>query len=443
MRKYAFLLFVMGLVGCQQLSVQPLRLTTETFQATQDLLPTAEPADTDSVARRQQLRKEELDYYMQRHNVQDEGYEMVAHYVYFGDSTLTTYLPHSPLKIWNIGQWRGIAKEGTGVGRDDITGQITIGTWKADTLCAGIQIDSLGFYAGMLNAVSLPNGHGSYTTPNAFYEGFWVNGLRDGFGYNLTFDHDAQLLAGIWRNGHFKGERMSYTTERIYGIDVSRHQHEKGRKRFSIDWSNLRITSLGKTSNKNVVGQTDYPISFAYLKATEGTTVFNRYYANDYMKARKNGIRVGAYHFFSTKSNGTAQAKFFVNNSMYHKDDFPPVLDIEPTEAAIARMGGEKVMFREIRAWLNFVERFTHVRPILYVSQTFIKKHLANAPDLKQNYKVWIARYGEYKPDVKLVFWQLSPYGRVRGIEGDVDINVFNGYSTHWNQFLEEECVNI
>ncbi len=66
-------------------------------------------------------------------------------------------------------------------------------------------------------------------------------------------------------------------------------------------------------------------------------------------------------------------------------------------------------------------------RPILYISQRFVNKYLSLAPDLHNNYDVWIARYGEYKPDVNLVYWQLSPDGSVTGIHGHVDINVYNG----------------
>jgi len=43
---------------------------------------------------------------------------------------------------------------------------------------------------------------------------------------------------------------------------------------------------------------------------------------------------------------------------------------------------------------------------------------------------VWIARYGEYKPDVNLVYWQLCQDGKVAGIHGPVDINVYNGFAT-------------
>jgi lysozyme len=54
---------------------------------------------------------------------------------------------------------------------------------------------------------------------------------------------------------------------------------------------------------------------------------------------------------------------------------------------------------------------------------------------------VWIARYGEYKPDVKLAVWQLSPNGRVDGIHGEVDINVFNGYQSQFDEFIKNETI--
>jgi lysozyme len=71
----------------------------------------------------------------------------------------------------------------------------------------------------------------------------------------------------------------------------------------------------------------------------------------------------------------------------------------------------------------------------------FINRYLGQAPDLKHNYQIWIARYGEYKPDVKLAVWQLSPNGRVRGIQGEVDINMFNGYANQFQEFLKQETI--
>ena len=98
-------------------------------------------------------------------------------------------------------------------------------------------------------------------------------------------------------------------------------------------------------------------------------------------------------------------------------------------------------MFREVRTWMNIVGNRTGVRPILYISQMFVNQYLNQAPDIKKKYNVWIARYGEYKPDVRLVFWQLSPDGRVKGIHGEVDINVFNGYHAQYQEFLQNELI--
>jgi lysozyme len=42
---------------------------------------------------------------------------------------------------------------------------------------------------------------------------------------------------------------------------------------------------------------------------------------------------------------------------------------------------------------------------------------------------------------VKLAVWQLSPDGRVKGITGEVDINVFNGYQHQFDEFLQHETI--
>lgn len=117
------------------------------------------------------------------------------------------------------------------------------------------------------------------------------------------------------------------------------------------------------------------------------------------------------------------------------------MLDVEPLPSQIKKMGGAQVLFARVRTWLRFVEREVGVKPILYINQPFVNKYLNQAPDLKHNYKIWIARYGEYKPDIHLVYWQLCPDGRVTGIQGHVDINVFNGYKDAYDKFVKDEVV--
>lgn len=289
-------------------------------------------------------------------------------------------------------------------------------------------IDTLGVYSGVRDSLAMPHGYGHFTALNGdYYEGEWEHGKRSGVGFSLL--RGKRLMLGEWKDDKFLGERIAYTPERIYGIDISRYQHEKGKKRFSINWKNLRITSLGRLSKKTIHGTVDYPVRFIFIKATEGVTVKNKYFLSDYANARKYGYKTGAYHFFSVKTPGNSQAVNFLRNSRYSKGDLPPVLDLEPTDAQIRQAGGVQALFRNVRTWLNAVEKQRGIRPILYISQRFVNKYLPQAPDLQKNYDVWIARYGEYRPDVNLVYWQLSPDGRVSGIQTEVDINVYNGFN--------------
>ncbi len=431
---YYFLMTLVLLTACQQEQPEhlyiPSPIDIEPFTVTRH--------DTSLYNSRQQFVKAELDYYLQRHSVVDEGYDMVARYAEKGDSLMAAYLPKGNANILGMFRLRHFKRNGFGL-LSDKRGYIYIGVWDSDTLPSGLRLDSTGVYAGEFDRNLKASGHGCHSTfDGTYYEGHWSNNLRDGYGFAVS---TTNLQAGTWRRGRFHGERIQHTSERIYGIDISRYQHEKGRRRFSINWNDLRITDLGRRIKNNIVGEVNYPVRFVYIKSTQGTTIRNRYYASDYMAARKKGIPVGSYHFFSTVRNGREQANYFLNHTLFKRGDLPPVLDIEPTDKQIQKMGGTSVLMKEIRQCIAFIERRLHVRPILYVNQRFVTHHLTEAPDLMENYLVWIARYGEYKPGLHLVMWQLSSDSRVKGIQTDVDVNVFNGYEPQWEEFLKEETI--
>ena len=331
------------------------------------------------------------------------------------------------------GLWSKGLRQGRGWTSDSL-GRHIDGTWEHDTLVTGIRKDAEGIYQGEFCRHLLAEGHGTYRdTLGTYYEGQWKEDKRSGFGFSSK---DRYFRVGEWKADVYHGERLHYTSDRLYGIDISKHQHIKGKRRYGIDWGRLRITHLGTLSKKTVSGAIDYKVSFVFIKSTEGTTVLNPYYKADYAAARAQGYPVGSYHFFSHRSTGGAQAEAFLRNSHFRKGDLPPVLDLEPFPSQIEKMGGVHAMWSRVRNWLQIVERRTGMRPILYISQTFVNRYLDAAPDIKHGYPVWIARYGEYKPDVKLWIWQLAPDGRVAGIHGEVDINVFNGYSGEFNQWL-------
>lgn len=418
---------------------------------------------TDELKVAEEQRKD-IDYFLKTHTVIDNGFDIVARYgedlVKSTDSIVNAskliakaqkgkrfsirmekrYFLHGadgtkecmPITTKDSMLLLKVSDEGMGIRKsrvsvNDAKAQLKTRKAKVPVITLA-KIDSLGAYTGARDSVNEPHGYGRFLSIDGdFYEGEWTHGQRSGVGFSMV--PGKRLRLGEWKEDKFLGERIAYTPERIYGIDISRYQHEKGRKRFGINWKDLRITSLGHLSKKTIHGKVDYPVRFIFIKATEGTTIKNKYFANDYANARKYGYKTGAYHFFSIKTPGRNQAINFLKNSKYNHGDLPPVLDLEPSDAEIRKAGGIHALFNNVRSWLNAVEKQRGVRPILYISQRFVNKYLPSAPDLQKNYDVWIARYGEYKPDVNLVYWQLSPDGRVRGIQTEVDINVYNGFN--------------
>ena len=337
------------------------------------------------------------------------------------------------------GEWDQGRRHGHALSHDSV-GNLVTGTWRNERLIEGSKRDSLGLYSGDMTAKGVPNGYGIRPyADGSYYEGVFEKGQRQGLGFGIS--PRTKLQMGEWKANTYKGERLEYTSKRIYGIDISRFQHDIGRRSYPIDWTKLRITGLGTLSKKQVRGQVDYPIRFCYIKSTEGTTLRNRYYLKDYRAARARGIRCGAYHFFSTTSPASKQAAHFLKYSKFQRGDLPPVLDVEPLPSQIRKMGGTEKLFQAVRTWMRTVEQRVGVRPILYISQSFVNKYLPQAPDIERRYQVWIARYGEYKPDVRLAIWQLSPDGKVSGIRPAVDINVFNGYESQYQNFLETQCI--
>ena len=453
----SLLIVLMGTV----LPFSPLTHPKESMRMRDKVIVTTyqRPSD-DSLNHAIQLAEEEMEemrYYLRSHHVADEGYNQIAarhtyllgyqHHLktllnkpystHFSNDTIKAYRrPFVALKTkggyWYAGQYIvGRPLSGRGI-IQDAEGHVIRGIWARDTIVVAKRTDSLGVYFGQMDDNLTASGQGIHYAYNGdYYEGHWLTDYRHGFGFESSPFH--QLRVGEWKKGRYLGERLRYTSERIYGIDISRHQHEKGRRRYAINWKKIHITSLGKNHPTN--GQT-FPISFVYIKATQSTTIKNHYFRQDYLQAKRHGIHVGAYHFFSLSTTPQAQADYFLKHATIAKNDFPPVLDVEPSEAQIQQIGGDEELMRRIRIWMQLVEKISGKRPILYVNQNFIFNHMKEASDIKKKYNVWIARYGAYKPDVKLAYWQLSSTGRVHGITGDVDINVFNGYQGQFSEFL-------
>jgi lysozyme len=203
------------------------------------------------------------------------------------------------------------------------------------------------------------------------------------------------------------------TNYKIHGIDVSHHQQD-------IDWKLVKDMQVKKIN-----------IGFAFIKATEGTSLVDDEYKDNMESAKEAGVARGAYHFFIPSRSGKLQAANFIETVKLKKGDLPPVLDIE-------QMNGASVtdMQERIVDWLTMVEKSYKVKPIIYTNADFYKNFLAGRFD---DYPLWVAHYlVKDKPriDRRWIFWQHSESGHVTGIRTNVDFNVFNGDSSDFQKLL-------
>ena len=199
----------------------------------------------------------------------------------------------------------------------------------------------------------------------------------------------------------------------LHGIDVSHHQ-------YNIDWEAVKDMQV-----KNI------KIGFAFIKATEGLGRVDNTFRRNWYNAREAAIPVGAYHYFISSKSGKAQAENFIETVNLQKGDLPPVLDIEETNGASA----EDIQQR-VRDWLERIEQFYKLRPIIYTNVDFYQNFLAGNFD---DYPLWVAHYLVLdKPHIERnwIFWQYNEKGHVNGIDANVDFNVFNGDSTAFRKLL-------
>jgi lysozyme len=202
----------------------------------------------------------------------------------------------------------------------------------------------------------------------------------------------------------------------LHGIDVSRHQR-------NIDWE-----AVSKMKHK------DISIQFAFIKASEGRTVTDDYFAENWKECKEAGIMRGAYHFYRPHLTAQDQAKlFFRQVPKLEKGDLAPVLDIE-----VYGKGDRNTLKKNLKKWLVLVENHYGVTPIIYTNYGFYK-HMLMGKEFKK-YPLWIAHYRTPDLNQKLSrwhFWQHSDRGRINGIRGGVDFNVFNGDINELKQYCK------
>jgi lysozyme len=195
----------------------------------------------------------------------------------------------------------------------------------------------------------------------------------------------------------------------VHGIDVSRYQRK-------VTWERVTKMQVGKIR-----------ITFAFIKATEGTSLKDPEFENNWKNAKEAGVIRGAYHYFLPNISPKDQAAKFVQTVRLRSGDLPPVVDVEETR------GMTKAQIQKYtKEFLDLLEKHYNVKPILYTNRDFYKRYFVGHEDFK-GYRFWIAHFHvtnfSMPGDENWHFWQHSDRGNINGITERVDFNVFNGSS--------------
>ena len=171
-------------------------------------------------------------------------------------------------------------------------------------------------------------------------------------------------------------------------------------------------------------------ISFAFIKATEGSSFKDEKFAYNMAQAYETDLRVGAYHFFSYDSSGETQAENFINTVPRLDNMLPPVIDIEFYGDKDFNLPSRQHTESILRPLLERLEHHYGKKPIIYAVE---KSYDLYIKDDYQNYPIWI-RDVIKKPALSdgrdWMFWQYCARKTLKGYKGEerfIDMNVFSG----------------
>jgi GH25 family lysozyme M1 (1,4-beta-N-acetylmuramidase) len=228
----------------------------------------------------------------------------------------------------------------------------------------------------------------------------------------------ALVAAGLLVGPTVVGGADASAAGAIDGPDVSSYQHPYG---APIKWA--AVKAAGK--------------EFALVKATEGTSYKNPWFATDYSRIRRVGMVRGSYHFarpaYPIAATATAQARYYarrLGTSTRMSRTLPPALDLEMT-GGLSR--GALVTWAQ--TFLLTVRRLTGRTPMIYTYPSFWTSSLAD-PVALARFPLWMASYSSGVGS-SATLWQYTSTARVRGIRGSVDMSRLVAPTWSWKALAD------
>jgi lysozyme len=191
----------------------------------------------------------------------------------------------------------------------------------------------------------------------------------------------------------------------VNGVDVSDWQGQ-------VDWDKVKSDGY----------------SFAYAKATQGTSSVQSTFATNCAGIAAAGMLRGAYHMFEFGSDPATQAQNFLKTAAPQAGDLPPMIDLE-----LSTNSSPRDAITAVRSFLSIVEAQINAKCVIYLGFYFWRDALGGTDAFSSN-PLWLANYTTAEqpsamPAVwsKLIFWQYSSNGNLAGINGAVDLDRYIG----------------
>lgn len=227
----------------------------------------------------------------------------------------------------------------------------------------------------------------------------------------------AVMLGVVSYFGLFYQQKAAAQDYAIRGFDVSHHQGE-------INWKKISPMQY----------------QFVYLKATEGGDFRDSNFQQNWLKAREQGLHVGAYHFYRLCRDGKIQAENFIATVPKKADALPPAIDLEYDSNCINTYTKEQLL-KEIQVMHDQLHKHYGKQPIFYISKSFY--HIVLMGNFIET-PLWVRDY-DGKPELKdgrqWTFWQHSSQGKIAGIPKAVDLNVYAESPKQWRIFLKQQGI--
>lgn len=219
----------------------------------------------------------------------------------------------------------------------------------------------------------------------------------------------------------FSKDKYEYRQDGLYFVN-SETDRPRYYPRYKISRNGIDVSKWQGDINWCEVSKSG--VEFAIIREGYGKKSPNqldRHFHKNIREAQSNDIKCGVYHFSYALSedDARAEASFCLENISDYKFEYPVIFDIEVDKNSI--LGRKKLTdicmafcnkMRENGYYVSIYTNLNWVNNFLYSDKLFV------------SYDLWLARYNVWGAGYVCGIWQYTPSGSVRGIKGNVDLNI-------------------